>query len=255
MGTANCIALPLICRLSVWLNTSADGMLITNSCRPAALRRMVPVHGADAGRDAEHPEPLVTLPAQFPNTGSLAAWLTVTVWPATVTVPVRASPRFSVTVMATVPGPLLLVTDVTLKNEEVEETVQAQPAFVVTLIVADPPTLAMFNVVDPNTYEHVAVGGGVGEEGVLVAQATLTNKTRALNTEPDRTKRASGIETSGSTVARQAHAGLRLVTESPREMFTVADKPSWNWRRLVLTKKHDVEMLRRLACGRIAGRV
>src|SRR6187402_1480597 len=125
-------------------------MLITNSWLPAVLRRMVPVHGADTGKAALHPEPLLTVPAQLPNTGSLAAWLIVTVCPATVNVPLRASPRFSVTVTPTEPGPLLLMIVVMLKNDEVAETAQAQPALVLTLIVAEPPTPAMFKVVVPN---------------------------------------------------------------------------------------------------------
>jgi hypothetical protein len=52
-------------------------------------------------------------------------------------------------VIATVPGPLLVVADVTLKNDDVEETAQEQPELVVTLIVAEPPTPAMLKLVEP----------------------------------------------------------------------------------------------------------
>ena len=41
------------------------------------------------------------------------------------------------------------MTVVMLKNDEVAETAQMQPEVVVTLIVAEPPTPAMFNVVEP----------------------------------------------------------------------------------------------------------
>ena len=140
-------------------------MLITNSWNPLALRRMVPVHCAEAGNVVGHPGPLTTVPAQLPNTESPGAWFTATVCPATVSVALRASPTFSATVMPTVPGPLLLLAEVTLTNELLEATVQAQPLFVVTPIVAVPPTPAMLNVVAPNVYEQVVEVGDVGVDG------------------------------------------------------------------------------------------
>lgn len=107
-----------------------------------------------------------------------------------VNVPVRASPGFSEIATATVPVPVPLVGDVTVKKLALEVTVHAQPLFVVTPIDAVPPTPAILNAVLPSTYEHAAVGGGVavGDEGVLEhAAASATNHTHRITSNVRRT--------------------------------------------------------------------
>jgi hypothetical protein len=66
-----------------------------------------------------------------------------------VNVPFLASPKFSATVRLTVPGPLLLLADVTETNDALELTLQAQPLLVVTLMVTLAPTPATFSAVLP----------------------------------------------------------------------------------------------------------
>jgi hypothetical protein len=59
-----------------------------------------------------------------------AAWLTVKVWPATVSVPLRAAPVFAATLNSTEPGPLPLVPDVMLSHDALLLAVQLQPLVV-----------------------------------------------------------------------------------------------------------------------------
>lgn len=47
---------------------------------------------------------------------------------------------------------------------------------------------------------------GEGDEGVLLEHATLETSTATPNASNKRTNSASGIETSGTIVLRQAHA-------------------------------------------------
>lgn len=109
-----------------------------------------------------------------------------------VSVALRASPRFSETVMRTVPGPELLVADVTVKNDPLDVTLHAQPLLVVTPIEAVPPTPAMLSVELPSEYEQAAAAGGgvgVGDEGELEHAATtatepITHADQSRRTEP-----------------------------------------------------------------------
>ena len=73
------------------------------------------------------------------------AWVTVNVWPATVSMPFRAAPvGFPATVNAAVPDPLPLAPDVIVIQDAVLAAVQAQPSIVVTAIgVPGPPAAPM----------------------------------------------------------------------------------------------------------------
>ena len=66
-------------------------------------------------------------------------WLTVNVWPATVSVPLRAPPVFAATVNETVPGPLLLALPVIVSHAALAVAVQAQPVADCTLKLPGPP--------------------------------------------------------------------------------------------------------------------
>jgi len=85
-----------------------------------------------------------------------------------VRVAVRASPVFSEMLKATVPGPVLLLAEVTVRKEALDVTVQAQPLLVVTLIDPVAPTPATFSAEEPSAYEQDAAAGGVGvgDDGV-----------------------------------------------------------------------------------------
>jgi hypothetical protein len=67
------------------------------------------------------------------------AWLTVTVAPATVNVPVRGMPVFAATVAVTVPLPVLFAPPVIVMKLALLVAVQVQPALAVTGIVIVPP--------------------------------------------------------------------------------------------------------------------
>jgi hypothetical protein len=68
------------------------------------------------------------------------AWVIVTVWPAIVSVPVRAvADVFAATVYATVPFPVPLPPLVTVIHDALLAPVHPQPVVVVTTLVKDPP--------------------------------------------------------------------------------------------------------------------
>ena len=169
MGTNNCSELPFTIIGMAWLTTPIEGMLITISELAAPVRRMVPVHVTEGGKVAGQPVPLTMVPDQFPYRASPAAWLTVTVCPATVSVPVRASPVFSAIVRFTVPLPDWLAGEVSVTNGAFDAAVHAQPALADTLRKAVPPAPAMLSVVLEMVYVQVGVGdvGEVGEVGVV----------------------------------------------------------------------------------------
>ena len=71
------------------------------------------------------------------------AWVTVTVWPATVSVPVRAAvPVFAAIEKVTLPFPLPLAPDVIVSQASLLVAVQLQPAAVVTLLPLAPAAAA-----------------------------------------------------------------------------------------------------------------
>ena len=81
---------------------------------------------------------------------------TVTVCPATVSVPDRAAPPvFAATEYVTVPFPLPLAPDVTVMNEALLVAVHAQPEDAVTATVAVPPVFATDCVVGLTANAHV----------------------------------------------------------------------------------------------------
>jgi hypothetical protein len=62
-----------------------------------------------------------------------AAWLTLTLRPATTTLPLRADPVLAAMAKRTVPEPAPLATPLTVAHETFDDDVQAHPAVVVTL--------------------------------------------------------------------------------------------------------------------------
>jgi hypothetical protein len=81
----------------------------------------------------------------------------VTVWPATVSVPVRGDvAAFAAIVKATVPLPLALEPEVMVSHESLLVAVQAQPVAVVTLLLFEPAVAGWFTEVG----EAVNVQGG-----------------------------------------------------------------------------------------------
>jgi len=105
----------------------------------------------DALLDAIHPQPpLVDTAAERPfaalgpgdaldglienaQLGGAAAWLTVNVWPAIVSVPVRATPLFAATLKTVEPGPLPLEPDVIVIQDALLAAFHPQPLPVDTL--------------------------------------------------------------------------------------------------------------------------
>lgn len=77
----------------------------------------------------------------------LALWLTVTVRPATVSVPLRAAPWFGAIVKFTLPLPVRLAPEVIVIHELLLTAVQAQPDVVETAVELLPPPPAMFRAV------------------------------------------------------------------------------------------------------------
>src|SRR5690242_14248102 len=82
------------------------------------------------------------------------AWLTVNVWPAMVTVPVRGCPGLSGIAMKTLPLPVPEPPDKIVMNDEVVVAVHGQLGPVVTAIVAVALVLLMLSVVGASEYEQ-----------------------------------------------------------------------------------------------------
>jgi hypothetical protein len=102
--------------------------------------------------------------------------VTVTIWPATITVPVRADdPVLVATSNVTAPLPLPLPPDVIVMNEELLAALHAQPGEVVTVTVTGPPPamtagdsgLTVYTQVDVCTFKTTSL------EGALVPHAFL----------------------------------------------------------------------------------
>jgi len=86
----------------------------------------------------------------------------VTVWPATVSVPVReVVPVFAATLYVTVPLPVPLAPAVTVIQDALLVAVHAQPAVAVTVTVADPPLAAGLADVGDAEYAQGAVNANV----------------------------------------------------------------------------------------------
>jgi hypothetical protein len=87
----------------------------------------------------------------------VAAWFTVTVWFATVNVPVRAAPVFAAVLIDTVPFPLPLAPAVIDNHDTLLVAVHAQPAPVVTVTEpVGPPPATADRVVGFTEYVHGA---------------------------------------------------------------------------------------------------
>lgn len=81
--------------------------------------------------------------------------MTVTVWFATVNVPVRASPMFAATLIATVPLPVPLAPEVIDNQDALVVAVHVHPAAAVTAIgPAAPPAAPVDKVVGLIEYVH-----------------------------------------------------------------------------------------------------
>ena len=109
--------------------------------------------------------------------GGRAAWLTVTVWPATTTVAVRPPAALLVTATVAVPGPEPL--PLTDAHDEPDDEVHVHPAAVVTDTVAVPePDWKVTDVGDT-----VKLQGGVDPAVALNAAtiAALLFRARALS--------------------------------------------------------------------------
>ena len=74
--------------------------------------------------------------------GGAAACVTVNVWPAIVSVPVRSAPVFAAIVKSTDPLPVPLAPDVIVNHAALLTAVHAQPAVVVTVTVVPGPPAA-----------------------------------------------------------------------------------------------------------------
>ena len=71
-------------------------------------------------------------------------WVTVKVWPAMVTVPVRCGPVFAATENCVAPAPLPLAPEVTVIQASLLVAVQAQPVWAVTVTEPPPPLAVKF---------------------------------------------------------------------------------------------------------------
>jgi hypothetical protein len=95
--------------------------------------------------------------------GAAAAWLTVTVCPATERVPDRAAPVFSATEKVTVPVPVPLTPDVTVMNDAFDKAVHAQPEFAFTVTV-DEPAVAPTSTLPGTEIEQLGATGDAVED-------------------------------------------------------------------------------------------
>ncbi len=97
---------------------------------------------------------------------AVPCWTTVTVWPATVSVPVRDEvPVLAAMEKATVPLPLPVTPDVMLSQETLLVAVHEQPVAVVTLALLEPATAAGFSEVGETVKE---------QDGAAPAWVTVT---------------------------------------------------------------------------------
>jgi hypothetical protein len=111
------------------------------------------------------------------NTHGAASCVTVTVWPATVSVPVRELVDvFAATLKLTVPLPLPLAPAVTVIHAALLVAVHAQPVVVVTLVLPVPPAATAFSEVADN----VKVQGTPACVTVNVCPATVSVPVREL---------------------------------------------------------------------------
>ena len=93
--------------------------------------------------------------------------------------PWREAPVFSATVKFTLPGPVIEVADVTVKNPSVVLTFQVQPPCAETKMVFEPP-LGPTSIVVWGTVRTHAADGAVGELFLLQAVAATTATITAI---------------------------------------------------------------------------
>jgi hypothetical protein len=83
-----------------------------------------------------------------------ADWVTVTVWPATVSVPVRAGPLLAAIETVTLPFPVPLLPAVMVMNDALLVAVHVDVQLVVTLITPVPPLASTLALVGETVNEH-----------------------------------------------------------------------------------------------------
>ena len=84
--------------------------------------------------------------------------MTVTVCPATVTVPLRAAPALAAIVSVTVPFPVPLVPEATVINAALPAVIQLHVLGAVTVTVDVPPAAVALITVDDSVYVHTTAG-------------------------------------------------------------------------------------------------
>jgi hypothetical protein len=135
--------------------------------------------------DVEFPPKLIEPGDTVNEQGGCAAWVMVTGWPAIVTVPVRAAPLLAVTEIVAVPDPETpAVTEI---QDALEDVVQPQPVWVVTLTLDEAAADAKLTPLADTVYVH-GCGTGVGcvppvAATKLATVATLLFSARALSCE------------------------------------------------------------------------
>ncbi len=124
--------------------------------------------------------------------------VTVTVCPATVTVPIRSAPESAATLMTAPPLPLPLAPDVSVMNDADVLAVQAQPLCVVTDRVAAPPIAAGRIAVGDTVYVQATVvvlvpvpatgveGVGLGVAGAGVVEQPVARSANARSPRGER---------------------------------------------------------------------
>ena len=106
---------------------------------------------------ASEPAGMVNGATVYEQLGAAAAWLTVTVWPATVRVPERGEVTvFSAIENDTVALPLPLAALVIASHESFAAAVHAHVDVVVMSTLLEPAAATTDTVVDDSEYEHVA---------------------------------------------------------------------------------------------------
>ena len=117
-----------------------------------------PVAAVTAVVDEPAAEVSVAEVGETPNAQVMPLWVTVTAWPATVTVPTRCAVAvFAVALKVTVPLPLPLAPPLIVSHAALLVAVHAQPAAAVTAVVDDPA--AAVSVRDVGDTLNVQAGG------------------------------------------------------------------------------------------------
>ncbi|HEX4915298.1 MAG TPA: hypothetical protein VFV51_15165 [Vicinamibacterales bacterium] len=106
--------------------------------------------------------------------------MTVTDWPAMVTVAVRVSPVFAAMVRPTVPVPFPDAPEFTTTNDAFDVAVHVHPLFAVTPTVAVAPVATTLNVVVDNVKVHDG-DGWVGDRESELEHDDASTASRAIH--------------------------------------------------------------------------